>query len=487
MPRKRLEPGQDNIASTKPHKSRDARGRTVWAMQWYINLNGQVSKHSTRRVGGTANDCRQQARAHADRLRHEARMPGSGGWTASSRMDEFVERVCRPLLMDNDYARPLRPRTLERTNLKLDRFVEQVRGMRICDLTAPNTLSNIFKRIAVDHGNPTAEMAASAARKYVFDVAVRMQILEYNPLRTVPIEVTVNESRVKPHRGQNHPKGGVAIRREDHERVITYLLDLDPTLPAAGGWTSRERTQRRATVIDLTLLQATCGLRLCEARSLRRRDVSERDGMLILSVSDATSKTHRGRDVPVLHKRVAHRLRERLKGLSNDPDAVVFPSLDGPNAVWDSSSCSRAIRALYNELADELDIPLLRTHATHVWRTTLNSEWIDAKVPAERRAAYFGHTVNVNRRKYTDMTDVSMLAGLVTIPGDEPELEEADEVADADAFKAQEIFDGVFGPIASGRRDGDDVGDSCDGHGESGGNDTDDAGDEAAATGEDGR
>lgn len=487
MPRKRLEPGQDNIASTKPRKSRDARGRTVWAMQWYINLNGQVSKHSTRRVGGTANDCRQQARAHADRLRHEARMPGSGGWTASSRMDEFVERVCRPLLMDNDYAHPLRPRTLERTNLKLDRFVEQVRGMRICDLTAPNTLSTIFKRIAVDHGNPSAEMSASAARKYVFDVAVRMQILEYNPMRTVPIEVTVNESKVRPHRGQNKPKGGVALSRDDHERVINYLLALDPTEPAAKRWSSEERTQKRSSLIDMTLLQATCGLRLTEARSLRRRDVSEQDGTLILSVLDETSKTHRGRDVPVLSARCAQRLRERLAELPDDPDAVLFPAGD-PTTVWGISSCTRAIRAFYDELADALDIPLLRTHATHLWRTTLNSEWVDDKVPAERRAAYFGHTVDINRRKYTDMTDVSVLAGLVTIPGDVPgPAADADEVADADAFKAQEIFDGVFGPIASGRRDGDDVGDSCDGHGESGGDDTGDAGDEAAATGEDGR
>lgn len=442
MPRKRLEPGQDNIASTRPHKGTDARGRTVWTMQWYINLNGQVSKRSTRRIGGTANDCRQQARAHADELRQQARMPGQGGWTALSRMDEFMERVCLPELLENDYAKPLRDSTIERLQQRLKLFLKEVRGMRICDLTAPSTLSRIFKRIAVAHGNPTAEQVATATRKYVFDVAVMMQIIQYNPLRNAKIEVTVNKTKVQPHRGQNKPKGGVAMGRDDHVRVIDYLLALDPTTPAVRGWTAEDMTRKRASLIDITLVQATCGLRIGEARNLRRRDVSERDGMLILSITEENSKTKRGRDIPVLNRRVERRLRDRLANLPDDPDQFVFPGA-GPNEPWSHTACARAMRAFYNELADALDIDLLRTHSTHLWRTTLNSEWVEAGVSPERRAAYFGHTVAINRSSYTDFVDFEELKGLVTTP---------DEDAAADGgldgswgYDAADIFYSVFG------------------------------------------
>ena len=81
--------------------------------------------------------------------------------------------------------------------------------------------------------------------------------------------------------------------------------------------------------------------------------------------------------------------------------------------MWDSSNAQKAVRALYDELADDLGIPLLRNVASHVWRATLNSEWRDRGGPAEVRSAYFGHSVEVNRQYYTADIDLSVLAGMV--------------------------------------------------------------------------
>ena len=126
MPRRRLEPGQDNIASTNPKRTETEvevklkNGRTKtskrveWTMQWYINIDGTVTKHFTRTHGGTANDCRQQARARAEELRRLARLPGEGAWTLYSQMNGFVEKVCEPAVEANDYEKPLRPKTQAR-------------------------------------------------------------------------------------------------------------------------------------------------------------------------------------------------------------------------------------------------------------------------------------------------------------------------------------------------------------------------------------
>ena len=56
---------------------------------------------------------------------------------------------------------------------------------------------------------------------------------------------------------------------------------------------------------------------------------------------------------------------------------------------------------------------LLLTARSHVWRTTLNSEWADLGVSAERRAAYFGHSPEINRQAYIDLVDLEELANTV--------------------------------------------------------------------------
>ena len=425
MPRRRLEPGQDNIASTNPKRTetevevklKNGRTKTVkkvtWSMQWYINIDGTVTKHFTRTQGGTANDCRQQARARAEELRRLARLPGEGAWTLYSQMNGFVEKVCEPAVEANDYEKPLRPKTQARYLRCLALYREQIGATRIVDAVVPAKLSDTFKAIATAHGNPSAKQAAKVVSKYVMDVAVAKQVIDHNPLRPLTISVTVAEDRVRPHRGDAKPKGGQALSPEDRARVVDYLLELDPTSPARKRWTAEQQTAKRACLIDITLTQATCGLRIAEARRLTRADISEHDGLMWLTVTEDVSKTHRGREVPVIDERVAERLRGRLNHVVRaGASAPVFPA-PASGGVWERGNCQKAVRAFYDELADTLDIPLLHDVATHAWRATLNSEWADLGISAERLAAYFGHSVDVNRARYTDLTDVSEIARML--------------------------------------------------------------------------
>ena len=92
------------------------------------------------------------------------------------------------------------------------------------------------------------------------------------------------------------------------------------------------------------------------------------------------------------------------------------PAPAAPGKEWDLNNAEHAIKKLYHELADALDIPLLNEVSTHVWRATLNTEWLNKGVPEIQRAAYFGHSPEVNRSYYTDLTDISPLVEMLRRP-----------------------------------------------------------------------
>ena len=88
---------------------------------------------------------------------------------------------------------------------------------------------------------------------------------------------------------------------------------------------------------------------------------------------------------------------------------MVFPApaTDNPWREWDKSNCSKAVRALYCQIASDCDRELLQTARSHVWRATLHTIARDRGIPIEIRAALFGHDPETARRYYTDTRDVS--------------------------------------------------------------------------------
>ena len=74
----------------------------------------------------------------------------------------------------------------------------------------------------------------------------------------------------------------------------------------------------------------------------------------------------------------------------------------------DASNAQKAVRQLYMRLSKTLDIPLLSEARSHVWRTTLNNEWIAADIDEAARAGALGHTGDVNQQFYRDPRDLSV-------------------------------------------------------------------------------
>ncbi|HEY8911837.1 hypothetical protein [Lacisediminihabitans sp.] len=126
-----------------------------------------------------------------------------------------------------------------------------------------------------------------------------------------------------------------------------------------------------------------------------------------MTVTKDISTTHRERRVPVLDDRVAERLLTRQNAAPTQAAHVIGSPADS-TTNWDRLNCGGAVAKLYVELAEALDIELLETERTHVWRATLNSLLLD-EAPEVIRAAFFGHDTAVNRGSYTDLADTSRM------------------------------------------------------------------------------
>lgn len=115
-----------------------------------------------------------------------------------------------------------------------------------------------------------------------------------------------------------------------------------------------------------------------------------------------------------MDERVADRIRERLAEVPQEPTALVFGSSAFPDRVWDVSNRQKTAKALYREIADALDAPLLRGGvSTHVWRATLNTEWMQRGIPDALRAAFIGHSEDMNRSSYTDTSSAARLVQML--------------------------------------------------------------------------
>lgn len=221
--------------------------------------------------------------------------------------------------------------------------------------------------------------------------------------------LTVHLSSSKPALAK---RGGQALTADQYRAVLDYLLLLDPAegqgKPSRGRWSLEDRIAKRRNAVDLTLLQASTGLRVSEANSLTWEHVeTDDDGTLQVSVTEDNSKTHRGRRVPVLDARVSERLLTRRNAaLSNS--AYVIGSPADQMTQWDRDNCQKATTALYIELGERLRIEMLETARTHLWRATLNSLLLD-QVSEVVRANFFGHDTAINRASYTDLTDTSSM------------------------------------------------------------------------------
>ncbi|MBE1523228.1 site-specific integrase [Nesterenkonia lutea] len=262
-------------------------------------------------------------------------------------------------------------------------------------------MEHALREIADLHGPESAHQARSVLSKYVVAQLKRDNLIGADPIKGESLDLG---PKTPPRRG------GRSLSREDYQRVVDYLLEIDPSdgieSPKRGRWKLEDRVAKRRNAIDLTLLQAATGLRISEATSITWREVEVADdGTMHVEVTAEISKTHRGRHVPVLDGRVAARILERRNSAHHEAERVIGSPAD-PTVPWDGRNCTAAVADLYLALAEKLNIELLRTARSHVWRATLNSLLLDS-VPEAVRTAFFGHNAATSRGHYTDLSDTS--------------------------------------------------------------------------------
>lgn len=402
MPRVALGLGENSI--DRARITREENGSL--SMQWFVRLpNGRLVRRTTRGKCSKG-ELRRRAHIKADEL--IALSGQSGAWKGSSSMSDYIMREAIPgVEAAGDSV--LRPRTKKSYLRVLSLVADALKGFRIADAVRPRALEEALASIALSSGTATARQCAKTMSKYVLEPLVRDEVITHNPLKSF-------KPRLPEHRGTSKAAGGQALAPDEREKVIGYLLSIDPTdvePPKRGRYTVKDRRSLRRSVVEITLLQAATGLRISEARLLTRGNMGEEGGVLSVTVTAEVSKTHRGRTIPVTDARIAERMRRRMEEAGGGAEALLFPAPASPGNVWDLANAEHALKKLYRELADELDIPLLHKVSTHVWRATLNTEWMQKGVPEVIRSAYFGHSPEVNRSYYTDTTNVSVLVDML--------------------------------------------------------------------------
>lgn len=406
MPRRaattRLEPGTHSIDRATPRQ----RGE-VWRLDWSVRLpDGRLIEK--RSQSPTKGEVRRRAKVTAAELLTS----GAGGtWKSTAPMVEYLAQVARPAiekarLRANSQARYSIVLHLLAGRCEKHKHTDSLKGHSIASATRFRVLERCLQEIAALHGSETARQARNVLSKYVLHQLVRDELIAGNPLSGMSIDLS-------PSRGTTRSRGGQALTRGQYAAVVDHLLQIDPaegiTAPSRGRWTREDLVAKRANTIDITLLQAVTGLRVGEANALTWHEVEVDDqGGMHVFVREETSKTHKARRVPVLDSRVAERLLQRQNAARSQDHHVIGSPADA-STEWERGNCRKAVAALYVELAEDLDIDLLRTARSHVWRATLNTLLLDA-VPEVVRAAFFGHDAAVNRSAYTDLTDT---AGMV--------------------------------------------------------------------------
>ncbi|WP_218221872.1 tyrosine-type recombinase/integrase [Nesterenkonia sp. Act20] len=392
----RLDPGQHSIDRVQP-RSKDG----VWLLDWSLRLpDGRLVTKRTQ--GSSKGEVRRRARQTSSEFLSSA----NSTWKTTDSLVDYIAAVSKPAI---DNAR-LRESSQKRYSLVLKQLVgdcqahrhrESLRGHSIASGTTFRTMENALREIAELHGPETAHQARSVLSKYVVAQLKRDNLVSADPIKGESLDL-----------GPKQPpqRGGKSLSREEYNRVVDHLLSIDPSEgienPKRGRWKLEDRVAKRRNAIDLTLLQAATGLRIGEATSITWRDVEIADnGAMQVEVTAAISKTHRGRHVPVLDGRVAARILERRNSSQHQDERVIGSPAD-PAGAWDGRNCTAAVADLYLLLAEQLDIPLLKTARSHVWRATLNSLLLDS-VPEVVRTAFFGHNAATSRAHYTDLSDTS--------------------------------------------------------------------------------
>lgn len=396
----RLQPGETSIDRVNPIKT-----ATGYMIHWKIRLhNGKILARHTQ--GPTISECRRRAKEKAKNLLREAGTTGK--WTLNTQISEYMSAVTLPAIQTASIA----PATIRRYmlvyNLILGKCKPECKhqhsltGLSIRDAMKPRNLKDCLEEIAEKHGKQSAKHAKIIMRKYVAAQLRVDELLEYNPVSDLPL----NMKNAKPVR---YHRGGKALNLADYKRVINYLLTADPEdvedrTGRQGRYGTEYLATERAQIIDFILTQASTGMRTNELATRRAKDCQIDDNFnVIFMLSAEDTKTHTGRAVPILDPRISRRIAARIAAAPTE-NALIFSSIEDPQKIWEPSSRNRRVAQFYIQMAKNLDLPVFLKERGHFWRCTLNTILFN-ELPEATRTRLLGHTAAVNRKSYTAVTD----------------------------------------------------------------------------------
>lgn len=398
--------------------------------------NGKPAKHFTRKridaaieertpTGRTAHERKvltQELRACAEKQAkrileakkdEEAAAQGTKVWRKTDSAAAYIREVSMSELMDNP---EIRDSTRVRYKYQL-RAVEKLVGtMTIGDMLLPRTPQNLLRRAEREHGSSAARGMASMLSQYVYGEMIVDRLIEYDPMllpknrfKNHGINKSTGRRNQEQREGREEPGQVRVVTPEERVRVILYLLNYPYRKCQRGRLMPEQYEYEQRTLVDLTLVQATMGLRVGEALTLTADRVTRDSmGLAVVEVTPSHSKTKRGRIVgtfdPVFGEEVSTRLLKRCEGLGADDYIFASPMA---HDIWYEANSRKPIRRLYDELADACDVPVLRERLTHIWRASLNTEYAElytegrSGMDESTRTALFGHSAKVEREYYT--------------------------------------------------------------------------------------
>lgn len=431
-----LNPGEHTVDRNEP---KWVEARKAYRHRFSVKLKDGRLLKDLYGQGPTKTAARKAALKRANELLKTGGNRGS--WKPSSSLRDYVEEVTLPLvaktpnentrsrymlavgqLLGCRYAAEGHAADCDEAGLHRhdceghpgEKHAQSFAGHSIASGMRFRTIEANLQEIAALHGQESARQARTVLGKYLAQQLIRDEVIEANPIAGMSIDIETMRRKRDDEQGER-----VALTRDQWLACLDYLLAIDPEdtpKPRRGRWSHADAIAKRRNSVDLALFQVATGARQVEAvhpltglpwGRLESRD----DGKVIAELwgKGSTVAKPLKRWVPLFDPRAAERILARRQ--EAPASQLVIGSPSDPSEPWDRDNANKASRAIYDELAEALGIPVLATKwgRSHAWRYTLNTLLRAQGVPADIRSAYFGHDEEINLKHYTDLRNVDPL------------------------------------------------------------------------------
>lgn len=148
-------------------------------------------------------------------------------WSATDSITDYIAEVSRPAIEAARLAPASRGRYLGALRYLVGdcrqdhEHTASLKDHTIASGTRFRALERCLQEIAALHGPESAHQTRSVLGKYVLDQMTRDEVITASPIAGKRIDLTGGQPRQR-------SRGGVALTREEWNKVIDHLFTLDP-------------------------------------------------------------------------------------------------------------------------------------------------------------------------------------------------------------------------------------------------------------------